>query len=323
MSRAVFDDSWYQPDIDREQLARLTRRSNAPGLLWLSGFWGLLIVLGAAAVYLEGTVPGYVAFAAYSISYGFNESLRHECHHRTPFHSAPLNDIVHWLAGFLCIKEPLSDRRLHTQHHAHTLYREHDTEIMTERPPSFLAMAGQLLVLPIKIGLLRQIVAMALGRFEPHVAQVVPRRARAKVVWSCRGMLFGYAAIIALAYFTMSWWPILLTFGARIAGGWMNTSCSQTQHVGLPENIADHRLNTRTIYLNPVLRFLYWNMNYHAEHHMYPTVPFYNLPKLHALIKDQTPPAYPGMLAVWAELIPALIRQKREPAFSIDRPLPQ
>ena len=29
------------------------------------------------------------------------------------------------------------------------------------------------------------------------------------------------------------------------------------------------------------------------------------------------------MLAVWAELLPALLRQKREPDFSIERPLPQ
>ena len=27
-------------------------------------------------------------------------------------------------------------------------------------------------------------------------------------------------------------------------------------------------------------------MNYHAEHHFFPAVPFYNLPKLHEILKD-------------------------------------
>ena len=31
-------------------------------------------------------------------------------------------------------------------------------------------------------------------------------------------------------------------------------------------------------------------MEYHIEHHMFPQVPSYNLPKLHDMIKDQMPP---------------------------------
>ncbi len=51
----------------------------------------------------------------------------------------------------------------------------------------------------------------------------------------------------------------------------------------------DHRESTRTVYLNPVLSFLYWKMEYHVTHHMFPTVPSYNLDKLHHHIKDQLP----------------------------------
>ena len=35
-----------------------------------------------------------------------------------------------------------------------------------------------------------------------------------------------------------------------------------TQHAGLAENVLDHRKNCRTIYMNRVHRFLYWNMDY-------------------------------------------------------------
>ena len=65
------------------------------------------------------------------------------------------------------------------------------------------------------------------------------------------------------------------------------------QHGGLADNVIDHRLNSRTVYMNPVSRFIYWNMNYHVEHHMFPMVPYHALPKLHEMIKHDLPGAQP------------------------------
>ena len=42
--------------------------------------------------------------------------------------------------------------------------------------------------------------------------------------------------------------------------------------------------NTRTTYTNRIVRFLAWNMPYHAEHHALPSVPFHKLPELNALL---------------------------------------
>jgi fatty acid desaturase len=44
--------------------------------------------------------------------------------------------------------------------------------------------------------------------------------------------------------------------------------------------------NTRTVSSNIFIRTLLWDTNYHAEHHCYPMVPFFNLHKIHALMKD-------------------------------------
>jgi fatty acid desaturase len=66
--------------------------------------------------------------------------------------------------------------------------------------------------------------------------------------------------------------------------------CGHLQHAGLAENVLDHRLNTRTVYMNPISRFIYWNMNYHIEHHMFPMVPYHALPRLHEVIKADLPP---------------------------------
>ena len=55
------------------------------------------------------------------------------------------------------------------------------------------------------------------------------------------------------------------------AAGWQ-LYFGVTQHLGLAEDVLDHRLNSRTVYMNPFFRFVYWNMNYHVEHHMFPMV---------------------------------------------------
>mmetsp|Transcript_15060 Transcript_15060/g.22232 ORF Transcript_15060/g.22232 Transcript_15060/m.22232 type:complete len:246 (-) Transcript_15060:237-974(-) len=44
--------------------------------------------------------------------------------------------------------------------------------------------------------------------------------------------------------------------------------------------------NTRSCRSNFIVRHLMWNMNFHAEHHLYPMVPFYNLPKLSDLLEE-------------------------------------
>lgn len=45
--------------------------------------------------------------------------------------------------------------------------------------------------------------------------------------------------------------------------------------------------DTRTVATNPVLSFLMCNINYHIEHHLYPGVPWYKLPKVHELLQDE------------------------------------
>ena len=44
--------------------------------------------------------------------------------------------------------------------------------------------------------------------------------------------------------------------------------------------------NTRSVKSNFIIRHLMWNMNLHAEHHLYPMIPFFNLPKLSYLLQQ-------------------------------------
>jgi fatty acid desaturase len=46
-----------------------------------------------------------------------------------------------------------------------------------------------------------------------------------------------------------------------------------------------------------ILRFLAWNMPYYAEHHVYPQVPFHQLPKLHKLMREYLKVTADGYMA--------------------------
>ena len=105
-------------------------------------------------------------------------------------------------------------------------------------------------------------------------------------------------------------------------GRWLAHYFAFTQHAGLAENVLDHRLNSRTVYMNRVLRFLYWNMNYHIEHHMFPMVPYHALPSLHAELRADLPVPCRSTIAAYREILPALRRQLRDPEYYIERELP-
>jgi fatty acid desaturase len=70
---------------------------------------------------------------------------------------------------------------------------------------------------------------------------------------------------------------VVLIGGPRLYGACLLQVYGFTQHAGMGENVLDHRLNTRTVTMCVVNRFLYWNMNYHVEHHMFPMVPYYRI----------------------------------------------
>jgi len=109
----------------------------------------------------------------------------------------------------------------------------------------------------------------------------------------------------------------------RLYGAWHHVLTGILQHGGLADNVVDHRLNSRTVYMNPVSRFIYWNMNYHIEHHMYPLVPFHRLPELHELIRHDCPAPSPSIFAAYRELWPILRAQLSNSDSFLERKLPE
>jgi len=69
------------------------------------------------------------------------------------------------------------------------------------------------------------------------------------------------------------------------------------------------------------VRFLYWHMNFHTEHHMYAAVPCYKLSRLHAAIAHELPHTK-GLIGAWREIADILRRQAADPTYQYVTPLP-
>ena len=95
-----------------------------------------------------------------------------------------------------------------------------------------------------------------------------------------------------------------------------------TQHAGLADNVKDHRKSTRTVILNPFFSFLYSNMEYHIEHHIFPKVPCHNLKKLHKHLKNQFPTPYNGLVDAYKTIIPTIFKQAKDDSYFINIDLP-
>jgi fatty acid desaturase len=67
--------------------------------------------------------------------------------------------------------------------------------------------------------------------------------------------------------------------------------------------------NTRTTLTSAAVRLLMWNMPYHAEHHLFPSIPFHRLADAHGLIRAKLGVLQPGYARLSVEFVRSLTRQ--------------
>lgn len=233
-----------------------------------------------------------------------------------------MNDVVYQIASFCMVRNPVSWRWSHTRHHTDTIIVGRDPEIVAMRPPALLrTLLNFFGIIDAYQGWARMLLN-ASGRLHPEEATYIPETEHPKVVRVARIWVVIYAATLITAVLANSLIPLMLIGLPRLYGAWHHVLTGVMQHAGLADNVIDHRLNSRTVYINPISRFIYWNMNYHVEHHMFPMVPYHRLPALHDMIKHDLPAANVSMLDAYREMAPALIRQLRYEDYFIERALP-
>lgn len=318
-------DDWYKCPLDRKVLKEVTRRNDRDALLRFGGFIALVVAAGVLAWCSLGTLWCVPSFLLYGTLYAFAEAMEHELRHRTPFKSEWLNETVHWLICFMTWREQIYSRWSHAQHHTYTHLTAtvpQDVEIAVKRPPNYLKLATDFLRISHGIHHLGNIVLHSVGIVSKSAKAVVPPVEYRAMRRNSRVILALYVAVGVWAIVAHSWLPVVFLLLPRSYGAWLHELLAITQHTGLRENELDHRFSTRTLRLSRPLQFLYWNMNYHVEHHMFPLVPYHALPALHEAIKHDCPKPYSGFIEAYREILPTLARQLKDPTYFVRRELP-
>lgn len=304
-------------------MTALLRRADQPAIRDTFALFALMSATAAAAVSLYPSLWSAPLWLAYGILYGSAMDSRwHECGHATAFKTPWMNRALYHIACFCMMRDPVCWRHSHSRHHAETLIPGRDPEIAVMRPTRIVKLAANLIGIPDAATATKAMFIHAGGRLTSEETAYVPASLRPTVTRTARIWLSIYALAIAAALAFQSWLPLLLIGFPRLYGCWHMVICGWLQHGGLDDHVSDYRLNTRTVLLNPVSCFIYWNMNYHLEHHLFPLVPYHRLPDLHRAIAYDLPPPSPSLLAALGELLPALMRQFHDPDFTIRRPLP-
>ena len=316
--------TWYKCAVPRAVMKDLMQRNDARAIRDTALWYALIVAAGSTLYSVWGTGWAIPAFLVYAALYcGPADSRWHEAGHGTAFKTRWINDMLYQVASFQTFRRATVWRWSHARHHTDTLVTGRDPEIAAPVPTNWATLLLNLFALKHVPNEARKLIANAFGRISDDDKTYVPEMEWPKVIREARVWVAVYAVLIGTAVATRSFLPLVFIGLPSMAGAWLYVFFGLTQHAGLPENVLDHRQNCRTVHMNPVFRFLYWNMNYHVEHHMFPMVPFHALPRLHEALKNDTPPAYDGTLAAYREIIPALLRQTRDPTHHVVRPLSQ
>ena len=327
---------WYRSPLPIAELRTLSQRRTLRPLLHCLGFLALLAVTGTAVLLTHHHLSWQWLIPALFVHGTLFRTLqhsRHELSHRTVFRSKVVNEVFLRLFSFLHWSSPDSFRASHVRHHQYTVHDDLDQEVRLPRPLRPLQWAGRfVLAVPGMVGEIRALLRWSLGRLadDPWEQRCFADRPQGQGDAARRAALFGWARVVLAGHLVLAavfiatgqWMLLLVVTFARWLAPWLSFLFIETQHSGLCSDVPDFRRCCRTVLLGPVTRFLYWHMNYHVEHHMYPSVPFYNLGRLRQAIAADLPPATRGLWRSWAQMLPILWRQRRDPDYVFTPPLP-
>lgn len=314
---------WYHSDIPRKEMKALMKREDRPAIRDTILLFGCMILFAGFGIALWPSLWSAPFWLAYGVLYGSAMDSRwHECGHGTAFRTARYNDWVYQIASFCMVRNPVTWRWSHARHHTDTVIVGRDPEIVAMRPPALFRIFLNFFGILDAFHGWKTMLVNAAGRIDPEQASFIPESEQPKVVRIARIWVLIYAATIALAVAMGSILPLMVIGLPRLYGAWHHVLTGILQHAGLADNVLDHRLNSRTVHMNPVSRFIYWNMNYHVEHHMFPMVPYHRLPELHEKIGHDLPAPSPSMWQAYREVWPVLKRQLKYEDHFLKRDLP-
>ena len=277
---AEIDHKRIIAQLSAEDRRDLTLRADAPGIFRLSIHGGLIVLLGIAVALRAPLWPLLTLPLGILIVFLF--TLLHETIHETAFETAWLNRAAAAVCGFLILLPPAWFRYFHFAHHRHTHDPDNDPELMAPKPETIAQYLRYLSGWPYWSGMVKVLIRNAAGRNDDSF---VPDKGRDKVVSEARWFLALYALLLAgslaLQSTALLWiWVVPVLLGQPFLRAYLLAEHTRCPHV------ANMLENTRTTFTTAIVRFVAWNMPYHAEHHSYPAVPFHRLPRFHEIVAE-------------------------------------
>jgi len=319
---------WYKTEIDKETLKELKQRSNVHGFTqsflqlaigsgtayfsfyaWYNLHWGIF----ALALFVHSAYMGFLSVVA----------ACHELSHGTAFKSKGLNNFFYYIFSFISWSNPVLFKASHSHHHRYTLLGQHDQEAVL--PGEFRVrdfLKSFILSPPFWWQPLSRHWKHSLGQLTSEWDKNIfpdsrPKKRRQLANWA-RFIIYGHLVLMVISIL-FGYWILIPIILFPAYGGWFAHLFGAAQHLGMQSGVPDFRRNSRTMILNPVGAFLYWQMNYHTEHHMFPAVPFYNLRKLHKLLhEDGAPEPNHGLWDAWKEIRMIQKKQRETPGVAFD-----
>lgn len=305
------DIKWIKANLPKEDLLKFNRRSNARGLVQTFAF---LLIIAATGVlsYISFSQGWWLLMAIglylHGMIYSHFGNGIHELTHNTVFKSRFLNKAFTVLFGLLYWPyNPYLYRLSHFfYHHRYTLYQNSDGEDV----PNYVDLSKKAVfmlffrVLHIKVFLqcIARLVTLKpvskgwrlrgykLDSWERFILEKASEKDRKTVYRFALLSLVTHLVFVAVCIATGYWFLIMLVTLAPFYGpGVHSYLCGVLQHACCEANNPDFRIICNTVRLDPVSSILYWHMEYHTEHHMFASIPCYNLKKFSDSIKDQMP----------------------------------
>ena len=235
----------------------------------------------------------------------------HETMHQTAFASRRANAIVGWLTSAPSLLNAQFYTAFHLAHHRHTQIPGLDPELFAPPPETVGGYVARILGWPfwrLRLAVMFDCWRGDLSRYPYVTSAAAPAIIRS--VRAMRMVMVGGAVGSALLFGWAT--PLLFWIGPQLLGQPPLRAYLLAEHTGCTHD-RDGLTNTRTTLTAWPIRLLMWNMPFHAEHHMYPSIPFHRLPDAHRQIRARLGFVQDGYLRWNRDFVAALSRGESVP----------
>ena len=234
---------------------------------------------------ISGPVTLLPAMLAFGLAQVALFAPAHEATHQTAFASRGANLIVGWLAACPSLLNLHFYTAFHFAHHRHTQIPGQDPELDMEPPNDTGAYVRRLLGVP--YWRLRLLVIADCWRGDLSRYPYVSEQAAPAIIRSVKAMSVAMVGGSIASALLFGWeTPFVYWILPQLLGQPFLRAYVLAEHTGCTMD-RNGLTNTRTTLTSAAVRLLMWNMPFHAEHHLYPSIPFHRLPDAHAAIRDK------------------------------------